>query len=327
MKSAASTKLLSTSILSIVILSSLLLTGCSSGKPPERFDELAQQGVHSLCLNHDGSFAFAGSIHHGGSLWRLQPFDRMFNWNHQAGKNSSIVSCDFSPEGNFVATTDNRTIALWNSKTGEAIWLWNAPGDIHDISLSSNGQYALLAMADYTATLFDIKNGGIKRTFRHDGVVLDVSIDKQGNFAASASDDSSVRIWDLNSGKQVQRLEHNNQVRSAEISHDGHFVFTSALGDPGRLWDTRTGKIVTEFPINSGFYNSARFSKDGSQLLTGSSAGKIQLWEAKTAKLENTWQAIPRNKWVSNNVLVEDIAFAKQGYVASGSNGLVFYLK
>lgn len=310
-----------------ILLSSLCLTACGTGKQPERFDELTQQGAHSLCLNHNASFAFAGSIHHGGSLWRMQPFDRLYNWNHQAGKNSSIVSCDFSPEGNFVATTDNRSIALWDTRSGEATWLWNAPGDIHDISLSNNGQYALLAMADYTATLFDIKNGGIKRTLRHEGIVYDVSIDQQGKLAASASDDSSVRIWDLNSGKKIQQLEHNNQVRSAEISPNGKLVFTSAHGESGKLWSTKTGKLLRELPNKSGFYNSARFSKDSTQLLTGSSAGKIQLWETKTAKLENTWQAVPKNKWISNNVLIEDVAFAKQGYVASGSNGRVFYLK
>jgi WD40 repeat protein len=327
MKSAAMQKLISTLLFPTIILSSLFLTACDTGKQPERFDELARQGVHSLCLNQDGSFAFTGSIHHGGSLWRLQPFDRLYNWSHQTGQNSSIISCDFSPEGNFVATTDNRTIALWNSTTGEAIWLWNAPGDIHDISLSNNGQYALLAMADYTATLFDIKNGGIKSTLRHEGIVYDVSIDQQGLFAASASDDSSVRIWNLNDGKQIQRLEHQNKVRSAEISADGRLVFTSALGESGHLWDTKTGEIISDFPINSGFYSSVRFSKDSSQLLTGSSAGKIQLWQVQTAKLEKTWQAIPRNKWINNNVLIEDVSFAKQGYIAGGSNGRVFYLK
>ena len=321
MKSAATPFFISS-----IIISSLFLSACDTGKSPQRFDELTRQGAHSLCINHNASHAFAGSIHHGGSLWRLKPFDRLFNWNHQAGKNSSIVSCDFSPEGNFVATTDNRSIALWDTKTGEAIWLWNAPGDIHDISLSNNGQYALLAMADYTATLFDIKNGGIKRTFRHDGVVYDVSMDKQAKIAASASDDSSAKIWSLETGKELQHLEHGNQVRRAQLSPDGRYVFTSALGDPGRLWDTRSGKIISEFPINSGFYNSIRFSKDGAQILTGSSAGKIQLWQSKGAKLKQTWQAEARNKWVSNSVLIEDVAFNKQGYVASASNGRIFYL-
>lgn len=321
MKSAPLSKL------SSLIFISLLLSACGTAKQPERFDEVAKQGAYSLCLNHDASFAFVGSIHHGGSLWRIQPFDRLYNWNHQAEKNSSIVSCDFSPEGNFVATTDNRTIALWNSQTGEAIWLWNAPGDIHDISLSNNGQYALLAMSDYTATLFDIKNGGIKRTLRHEGIVYDVSIDDRGILAASASDDSSVRIWDLNSGKEIQYLKHNNQVRSAQISPDGEFVFTSAQGESGKIWATRSGKIISEFPNKSGFYNSARFSKDSNQLLTGSSAGKIQLWDTQTATLRNTWQAIPKNTWVSNNVLIEDLAFTQQGYAASGSNGRIFYLK
>lgn len=310
-----------------LLLISLLLSACGTGKAPESFDEVTSQGAHSLCLNQDASYAFAGSIHHGGSLWRLKPLDRLFNWNHQAGKNSSIISCDFSPDGKYVATTDNRGIALWNSKSGEAIWFWNAPGDIHDIKLNQNGQYALLAMADYTATLFDIKNGGIKRTLRHEGVVYDVSMDQQGKLAASASDDASARIWDLDSGKQLHKLEHGNQVRSAQLSSDGRYVFTSALGDPGRLWNTHSGKLLQEFPINSGFFNSIRFNKDSSQILTGTSAGKIQLWQAKNAKLKQTWQAVPRNQWISNNVLIEDVAFAKRGYVATGSNGRIFYLR
>lgn len=305
----------------------LFLSACDNGKKPESFDELTAQGAYSLCLNHDASSAFAGSIHHGGSFWRLKPFDRLYNWNHQAEKNSSIVSCDFSPESNFLATTDNRTIALWNTQTGEAIWLWNAPGDIHDISLTNNGQYALLAMADYTATLFDIKNGGIKRTLRHDGIVYDVSINKKATLAASASDDSTARIWDLTTGKELQHLKHSNKVRTAELSLDGAFVLTSAVGEPGRIWDVKTGKVLQEIPINSGFFNSARFSKDSRALLTGSSSGSIQLWDTKTGALKNTWQAIPRNEWVSQNVLIEDVAFTKNGYAASGSNGRVFHLK
>ncbi len=310
-----------------LLLSTLLLSACGSGKKPERFDELTRKGAYSLCLNEDASFAFAGSIHHGGSYWRLNPFDRLYNWNHQADKNSSIVSCDFSPDNNFLATTDNRTIALWDTQSGEAIWLWNAPGDIHDINLSNKGQYALLAMSDYTATLFDIKNGGIKRTLRHDGIVYDVSTNQQGTLAASASDDSSARIWNLSNGKQLHLLPHNNQVRTAEISTDGRFVFTSAVGDPGRIWNVKSGEVMQEIPIRSGFFSSARFSKDSRELLTGSSSGKIQLWETKTATLEESWHAIPRNQWVSQNVIIEDVAFSQQGYVASGANGRIFYLK
>jgi WD40 repeat protein len=314
-------------LISSILCSSLLLTACDTGKKPDSFEDLTSQGAYSLCLNNDATNAFVGSIHHGGSFWRIQPFDRLYNWNHQADKNSNIVSCDFSPEGDFVATTDNRTIALWETKTGEAIWLWNAPGDIHDISLSPNGQYALLAMADYTATLFDIKNGGIKRILRHDGTVFDVSIDKKGKRAASASDDLTTRIWNLENGEELQRLKHDNQVRTAEISPDGLSVFTSAVGDPGRLWDSKTGQVIKNFPINSGFYSSARFNEDGTMLLTGTSAGKIQLWQSTSPKPQKTWQAIPRNQWVSSNVLIEDVAFSSNGYTASGSNGRIFHLK
>ena len=258
-----------------VLSTSLLISACDTGTKPHHFDELAKQGAYSLCINQNANSAFIGSIHHGGSFWRITPLDRLYNWNHKADEFSNMVSCGFSPESNFVATTDNRTIGLWNGKTGESLGLWNAPGDIKDISLSSNGQFALLAMTDYTATFFDIKKGGIRRTLRHEGVVYDASLNNQGTLAATASDDLTARIWNLQSGEETQRLAHNNQVRRAQISADGSLVFTSALSEPGRLWDVKTGQVIHQFTINSGFFNAVRFNADNSQLLTGTSAGKI----------------------------------------------------
>lgn len=311
---------------STVLSASLLISACDTGTQPDRFDELAKQGAYSLCINQTANAAFIGSIHHGGSFWRINPLDRMYNWNHKSDEFSNIISCSFSPEGNFAATTDNRTIALWNNKTGENLGLWNAPGDIKDINLSPNGQFALLAMTDYTATYFNIKQGGVQRTLRHDGVVYDASLNHQGTLAATASDDLTARIWDLRTGKEIQQLTHNNQVRRAQISANGRFVFTSALSEPGRLWNTQSGQMMQEFAINSGFFNAVRFNTDNTQLLTGTSAGKIQLWNLKDGVVIKSWQAIPKNTWVSNNVMIEDVAFTQNGYLAGASNGRLFHL-
>ena len=308
-------------------LLSVLLVGCQSGKFPERFDDVTQTGAYSLCLNHNGSQAIVGSIHHGGSLWRVKPLDRLFNWNHQAEQSSNILNCAFSPSGSHAATTDNRTIALWNAVTGEAFWLWNAPGDIQDLALTPEGNFALLGMEDYTATLFDIKNGGIERLLKHDGIVYDVSLSKDARVAATASDDLTAGVWKITTGERLHTFNHDNQVRTAQLSADGQRLLTSALGEDGYVWDLSSGKKVATLPLNSGFFSAARFSDDGRQLLTGSSAGKVQLWTINGAKLISTWQAVPRNRWVSNNVQIEDVAFDGNRYIASGSNGRLFHLK
>ncbi len=312
---------------SLLLSSALLLSACDDAKAPQKIEEIAVQGAYSVRFSADGNSAIVGSLHHGGSLWSVSPLERRYDWNHQAEGYSNILTSAFSADGNYIATADNRTIVLWQKDTGEAIWFWNAPGDIEDIALTANGDLALLAMQDYTATLFDIKNGGIRQRLAHDGIVYDVSIAQDGVIAASASDDSSVKIWNLQSGKLLHTLAHKNQVRTVQLSDDGRFVFTSEFGGSGKIWDVSSAKMLKEITSIRGHYSAARFVHSASQLITGSSSGKIELWDVSTGQRKNVWRASPRDKWVSNNVQVEDVARSGSGWIAAGSNGLLYQLK
>jgi len=317
---------LSTLILAL-IPALFLLSGCDNGKQPADVREFARQGVYSMTFSPDGADLMVGSIHHGGSLWTTQPPERIYDWNHVAENYSNIVSSAFSPDGDYVATTDNRTIVLWQRNSGESVWYWNAPGDIMDIALTPDGNYALLGMRDFTATLFDIKNGGIRQRFAHDGIVYDVSLSDDGLLAATASDDLNARIWNMENGELLQTLKHNNQVKTAQLSKDGRMLFTSALNETGKIWDVASGKLMKEIPPTRGHYSAAKFSDNDAQLLTGNSSGKIELWNVSSAERLQFWRASPRDTWVSNNVLVEDVAFLSNGWAAAGTNGLFYMLR
>lgn len=305
----------------------LLLSACDGGKAPADIREVARQGAYSMNFSASGDELLVGSLHHGGSLWSTSPAERLIDWNHKAEGYSNITNGAFSPEGNFVATTDNRTIVLWAHDSGEAVWFWNSPGDIADIALTSNGGYALLAMNDYTATLFDIKNGGIRLRLAHDGTVYDVSISDNSLLAASASDDLHARVWNLENGKLLQQLKHNNQVKTAQLSADGRLLFTSALNESGKIWDVASGRLLQQIGRTRGHYSAARFSANNSQLLTGNSSGQIELWDTASGERSRIWRASPRDTWVSNNVLVEDVAFHNGKWLAAGSNGLLYFLR
>jgi len=305
----------------------LLLSGCDDAKAPADVREVSRQGAYSMNFSANGNELMVGSLHHGGSLWSINPAERLFDWNHKAEGYSNITSSAFSPEGNFVATTDNRTIVLWARDSGEAVWFWNSPGDIEDIALTSNGNYALLAMADYTATLFDIKNGGIRLRLAHDGIVYDVSVSDNSLLAASASDDLNARIWNLENGKLLHQLKHNNQVKTAQLSADGRLLFTSALNESGKIWDVASGRLLQQIDRTRGHYSAARFSANNSQLLTGNSSGQIELWNTADGQCSHIWRASPRDTWVSNNVLVEDVAFHNNEWLAAGSNGMLYFLR
>ena len=309
-----------------VALSSLLLAGCDSGEKPSEFYDVAVQGTYSLRLNHEGNAAFVGSLFHGGSYWTLIPPERHFDWNHKADTVSNLTSASFSPADDFVATSDSKTIVLWSVATGAAIWYWNAPGDIKDIALTNRGELALLGMDDYTATLFDIRNGGIRHRLAHEGVVYDVSINQEGLVAATASDDLTAAVWNLNDGTRIQTFKHSNQVRTAELSPSGRLLFTSAMSEPGRIWDARSGQLLYELPGSRGHFGAARFNAGEQYLLTGNTSGMIQLWNLNDGSESKRWQATSGENWIGNTVSVEDVAFSNSGAVAAGANGRIYYM-
>lgn len=305
----------------------LLLSACGEvQKKPYKSQSVATQGAFSIRFSANGKQVIVGSIHNGGSFWRTSPLDRIYDWNHQSGEQSNILSSAFSANGKFAATADHRTIVLWQLDSGKAVSYWNAPGNIKDMALSKSGTYALLALQDYTATLFAIQRGGVKLRLAHAGIVYDVSMDRSNKLAASASDDLTAKVWQLPEGTLLHTFKHGNQVRTAELSPDGHYLFTSALRESGKIWNVKTGKLVVEIGKPRGHYKASRFSSNGQWLLTGSSSGMIELWSLSDGKRRKKWH-LQTQKLFGGNAQVEDVAFDGNGVIAAGSNGLIYWAK
>lgn len=303
---------------------SLLLAGCQFEKP-QKTSQLTVRGAYSAKLSQDGQLIAVGSIEHGGSLWRSQPLDRLYNWNHRKGQTTTIEHIAFSPDSLFAATADNRTISLWNTKSGEPIWLWNSPSDINDIALSKQASLAVLGMKNYSVTLFDIQNGGIKRSFQHQGQVFDVSLDDKSRFAASGSYDNSAKVWSLANNKLLRDFPHQNPVRLSQLSGDASYLFTSAENEDGYIWQLKSGKKIAQLKNKRGYFTAARFK--GKYLLTGNTAGYVQMWKVGKKEPLKQWKVEPRNPWVYKTLPVMDVAFGRGKTVYATANGLLYEFK
>lgn len=305
----------------------LMLSGCLSGEAPTQQWVMAQKGAYSAHLSKDGSHLLIGSIHHGGSYWQIDPLERLYNWNHESGKLTGIIASAISDNGLFASTSDHRKIVLWNTKTGEAFWLWESPADIRSMDLSNDGQFALLGLESYEAVLFDIKNGGIKSRMPHEGIVQTVDMTADRKVGISGGDDSLVQVWDLQSGSLLQRWQLKNQIKVVAISDDGVLGFAASHRGEAKIWNVQLGKEVANLEASSGYLISARFNSNGSQLLTGSSSGQVTLWDVKSATILTRWKLSPKDQWVSKNTMVLDVAFSGKGFKAVGANGVTYELQ
>jgi WD40 repeat protein len=308
------------------LLMGALLVGCDRGASPDSRRELAVQGLYSAALSQQGDLSLVGSIHHGGSLWGNQKNERLFDWNHKAEGYSSILSTAIAADGKYGVTADKRNIVIWEVATGDAVWFWKAPADVEAIALADGGSIAAVGMRDYTVTLFDSKNGGLLRIFRHEGDVQSVDISAQGEKVLSGSDDSTARVWDVRQNKEINQVKHDNQVMTVTLGPNAKLAFSSSYRGNSWIWEVATGKVIQELPQPSGYYRSARFSKSGDQLLTGTSAGHIQLWSVSSGDELGIWTATPKDRWVASSTQVLAVGFAAGGYLAIGANGYLYSL-
>lgn len=315
-------------------IAALLLTACTQDNAPEKTLEVAVKGLYAAAFSDDGKLAVVGSIYHGGSLWRLADGEKLYSWNHRQGEQSMLMAADFSPDGNWAMTASINSLVLWNTREGEAVRYWTAPGEVLSIALSSNGDFALLGLSDHSAVLFDVKRGGIKRTFVHGNRVRSVDLSSDGRLAITGSEDYTATLWDLASGKQLQQIKHDDDVQMVAISPDGRIAMSAAKYDKAVLWDTRTGDLLGEIPLGTeklrrGLrFTTARFNSDGSQLLTGRPDEIVQLWDTASVQLVDSWKIPKRDKWQPTGAAVIAVAFDPNDnrYYAAGSNGMLHTL-
>lgn len=316
----------------VIILSLLLvLTACDSAKPPENSYPLSSRGSYSAALAMDGRAGIIGSFDFGGHFWDLQRRERLYDWNHAQGLFSDLVASAFSPEGDFAVTATTTDLVLWQTVDGQPVWFWSSPGEILDMALSRNGDYALLGLANHTAVYFDVKNGGIRHVLRHPARVRSVALSQDGRFALTGSDDYIARFWDLPNETLISEMPLDNIVNRVALSPDGQIAFSAATLSSARLWSTSTGEIVQSLSGDEHFitrrysHTAARFSQDGNQLLTGTASGKVMLWNTNTGNLEKSWRIAQRGHTGPVQTGVQAVGFSGQGntFVAVGSNGLL----
>lgn len=314
---------------------SVLVTACSSGSAPESSIEIASKGLYSAAFSGDGQQNVVGSIYHGGSLWRTQTNERLYNWNHKQGDYSNIIASAFSPEGDFALTADHQTMVLWDARDGKALTFWTAPNEVLDIALSMNGNFALLGLGDNSAVLFDVKRGGIKRSFYHNNRVAAVALSTNGNLAITGDNDGVVKAWNVQTGKELYQWQHDDQIVTIAISPNGDKALTVAKYDRAIIWDTQTGKALKEFDLalskvrRGQAFTSARFSSNSKQLLTGNSDRLIQLWDTSSLKELASWTVPKRSPWKPTSASILAVSFGAKSneFYAISSNGFSHRLK
>ncbi|CED82302.1 WD40 repeat-containing protein [Phaffia rhodozyma] len=211
----------------------------------------------------------------------------------------SIVCCvKFSNDGKWLGTGCNRTVQIFDTKTGAKSCVlqddstpYNGDLYIRTICFSPDGKLLATGAEDRQIRIWDIKARRIRHLLQgHSQEIYSLEFSSDGRHLVSGSGDKSARIWDIENGACVFDLRVEDFVigesgpvdaglTSVAVSPDGRYVAAGSLDAVVRIWDTQTGVQLGRFTGHSDSVYSVAFAPDGSFLCSGSLDRTLRIWD------------------------------------------------
>ena len=189
----------------------------------------------------------------------------------------------FSPDGNTLVSSGQKTLDLYDANTGEhKLTLNDKPNNNRPVVFYPDNQILIRLAAD-DIQLWNVKTGAHIATLTgHTSHVETIIFSPDGNMFASESWDETIRLWDAKTYENIATLiGHTDQLTSIAFSPDGETLATASIDTTVRLWDTKTGKHKKVLLGHKEWVTCVAFYPDGETLV--SAGGKtIRFWNTET---------------------------------------------
>jgi WD40 repeat protein len=198
--------------------------------------------VTAVAFSPDGRRALSTGYDHQAILWDLERFEPIEAFKLKGASPRYMNAAVFSPDGDHVLICAEKTMVLFNAKSGELI----------------------------------------RRFTGHSAAVVSAVFSSDGNRLLSGSDDRTMRLWDVETAKQVQVFNgHENSVKSVAFAPDGQRALSGSTDATVRLWDIETAKELKAFRKHAEPLVAVAFVDQGRQTLSGSRDALILSWRAE----------------------------------------------
>lgn len=151
------------------------------------------------------------------------------------GHPSAVQAVAVSPDGQLVASGSERTVKVWDARSGELRATLDAPRLRGTRIVFAPDNQTLATNARDGLRLFDVQDGTVKRELEHEEV-NSLAISPDGKWLASGSGSvfqgilqGEVRVWEVATG-ELKRT-HKNLTTAVAFTPDSKFLATGGSGD------------------------------------------------------------------------------------------------
>jgi len=202
---------------------------------------------------------------------------------------TSIATTMQAPDMLLTASRD-KSIIVWNLTREEEKYgvpqkrLTGHSHYVQDVSISSDGQFALSGSWDSTLRLWDLNTGATTRRFiDHGKDVLAVAFSADNRQIVSGSRDKSIKLWNtLGQCKYtISEDGHKEWVSCVRFSPNlaTPLIVSAGWDKMVKVWNLTHCKLRTNLIGHTGYVNTVTVSPDGSLCASGGKDGTAMLWD------------------------------------------------
>jgi len=204
------------------------------------------------------------------------------------GHTGCVSQAVFDPSGRWLATASgaqwsleapsDRTVRVWEARTGEPVAVLGHCGQIRHIEWSPSGDRLLSASEDGEARLHEAGTWRLLRSFRPRGRLFWAGLHPSGRWLATTGEEGLV-VWEPRTGERLLERDtfQRRPVTHGAFSPDGSRLAVVSWDESARIYEVDGWREERRF-LGHARPMGACWSRKGHRIVTAEENGACRIW-------------------------------------------------